>query len=151
MYCPNCGHKVEDNTMYCPECGKLLKKDGNLKRQQDININYELEKKKQPTKALVVEGIGFLFFIYLLLIDRDWEYQGWVEDNGVWVFLIGLVFIAISYFMFKRFKKNQLLTGLGYAGYVVSCIAMVIIIAILILGIPSSILSVIVFNMATGR
>ena len=43
--------------------------------------------------------------------------------------------------MFKRFKKKQPLVGLGYAGYIVSCIAVIIIAIVLVLGVATTILT----------
>lgn len=126
MYCPNCGNKIEDGAKFCPYDGTRLDGNRNSWQQQGANFNYKLDKKKQPTKALVMEGIGLVFFIYLLLVNslanRSSETEAWLNDHGTPVLLIGLVFIGISYFMFKAFKKKQPLVGLGYVGYIVSCI-----------------------------
>ena len=73
MYCSNCGHEVKDGSMFCPYCGVSLDKNRISQKEKDTKFNYKLEKKRQPTKALVVEGIGFVFFIYLLLLNST----GW--------------------------------------------------------------------------
>ena len=112
---------------------------------EDANFDYKLDKKKQPTKALIMEGIGLVFFIYLLLVNslanRSSETEAWLNDHGTPVFLIGLIFIGISYFMFKRFKKKQPLTGLGYAGYIVSCIAVILVAIIIVISIAMLVLT----------
>ena len=145
MYCPNCGNKIKDGAKFCPYDGTRLDENGNSRNQQEANFNYKLDKKKQPTKALVMEGIGLVFFIYLLLVNslanRSSETEAWLNDNGTPVFLIGLIFIGISYFMFKRFKKKQPLTGLGYAGYIVSCIAIVLVAVIIVISIVMLVLT----------
>ena len=145
MYCPNCGNKIKDGAKFCPYDGTRLDGNGNSRNQQEANFNYKLDKKKQPTKALVMEGIGLVFFIYLLLVNslanRSSETEAWLNDNGTPVFLIGLIFIGISYFMFKRFKKKQPLTGLGYAGYIVSCIAIVLVAVIIVISIVMLVLT----------
>ena len=145
MYCPNCGNKIKDGAKFCPYDGTRLDGNGNSRNQQEVNFNYKLDKKKQPTKALVMEGIGLVFFIYLLLVNslanRSSETEAWLNDNGTPVFLIGLIFIGISYFMFKRFKKKQPLTGLGYAGYIVSCIAIVLVAVIIVISIVMLVLT----------
>ena len=145
MYCPNCGNKIEDGAKFCPYDGTRLDGNGNSRNQQEVNFNYKLDKKKQPTKALVMEGIGLVFFIYLLLVNslanRSSETEAWLNDHGTPVFLIGLIFIGISYFMFKRFKKKQPLTGLGYAGYIVSCIAVVLVAIIIVISIVMLVLT----------
>ena len=145
MYCPNCGNKIEDGAKFCPYDGTRLDENGNSRNQQEANFNYKLDKKKQPTKALVMEGIGLVFFIYLLLVNslanRSSETEAWLNDHGTPVFLIGLIFIGISYFMFKRFKKKQPLTGLGYAGYIVSCIAIVLVAVIIVISIVMLVLT----------
>ena len=145
MYCPNCGNKIKDGAKFCPYDGTRLDENGNSRNQQEVNFNYKLDKKKQPTKALVMEGIGLVFFIYLLLVNslanRSSETEAWLNDHGTPVFLIGLIFIGISYFMFKRFKKKQPLTGLGYAGYIVSCIAVVLVAIIIVISIVMLVLT----------
>ena len=145
MYCPNCGNKIKDGAKFCPYDGTRLDGNGNSRNQQEVNFNYKLDKKKQPTKALVMEGIGLVFFIYLLLVNslanRSSETEAWLNDHGTPVFLIGLIFIGISYFMFKRFKKKQPLTGLGYAGYIVSCIAVVLVAVIIVISIVMLVLT----------
>ena len=145
MYCPNCGNKIKDGAKFCPYDGTRLDGNGNSRNQQEVNFNYKLDKKKQPTKALVMEGIGLVFFIYLLLVNslanRSSETEAWLNDHGTPVFLIGLIFIGISYFMFKRFKKKQPLTGLGYAGYIVSCIAIVLVAVIIVISIVMLVLT----------
>lgn len=145
MYCPNCGNKIKDGAKFCPYDGTRLDENGNSRNQQEANFNYKLDKKKQPTKALVMEGIGLVFFIYLLLVNslanRSSETEAWLNDHGTPVFLIGLIFIGISYFMFKRFKKKQPLTGLGYAGYIVSCIAIVLVAVIIVISIVMLVLT----------
>ena len=145
MYCPNCGNKIKDGAKFCPYDGTRLDGNGNSRNQQEVNFNYKLDKKKQPTKALVMEGIGLVFFIYLLLVNslanRSSETEAWLNDHGTPVFLIGLIFIGISYFMFKRFKKKQPLTGLGYAGYIVSCIAIVLVAIIIVISIVMLVLT----------
>ena len=145
MYCPNCGNKIKDGAKFCPYDGTRLDENGNSRNQQEANFNYKLDKKKQPTKALVMEGIGLVFFIYLLLVNslanRSSETEAWLNDHGTPVFLIGLIFIGISYFMFKRFKKKQPLTGLGYAGYIVSCIAIVLVAIIIVISIVMLVLT----------
>lgn len=148
MYCPNCancGNKVEDGAKFCPYDGTRLDGNRNSWQQQGANFNYKLDKKKQPTKALIMEGIGLVFFIYLLLVNslanRSSETEAWLNDHGTPVFLIGLIFIGISYFMFKRFKKKQPLTGLGYAGYIVSCIAVILVAIIIVISIVMLVLT----------
>ena len=145
MYCPNCGNKIKDGAKFCPYDGTRLDENGNSRNQQEANFNYKLDKKKQPTKALVMEGLGLVFFIYLLLVNslanRSSETEAWLNDHGTPVFLIGLIFIGISYFMFKRFKKKQPLTGLGYAGYIVSCIAIVLVAVIIVISIVMLVLT----------
>ena len=145
MYCPNCGNKIKDGAKFCPYDGTRLDENGNSRNQQEANFNYKLDKKKQPTKALDMEGIGLVFFIYLLLVNslanRSSETEAWLNDHGTPVFLIGLIFIGISYFMFKRFKKKQPLTGLGYAGYIVSCIAIVLVAVIIVISIVMLVLT----------
>ena len=147
MYCPNCGNKVNDGAKFCPSCGTRLGENSNSKKQKEVCFNYTSEKKKQPTKALVVEGIGLLFFLYLLLLNsmanRSSETEAWLNDNGSPVFLIGLVFVGISYFMFKKFKKKQPLAGLGYAGYIVSCIAIVIVAIFIVLAVVFAVITLI--------
>lgn len=92
-----------------------------------------------------MEGIGLVFFIYLLLVNslanRSSETEAWLNDHGTPVLLIGLVFIGISYFMFKVYKKKQPLVGLGYVGYIVSCIAVIIIAIVLVLGVVMAVLT----------
>ncbi len=145
MYCPNCGNKIEDGAKFCPYDGTRLDGNRNSWQQQGANFNYKLDKKKQPTKALVMEGIGLVFFIYLLLVNslanRSSETEAWLNDHGTPVLLIGLVFIGISYFMFKAYKKKQPLVGLGYVGYIVSCIAVIIIAIVLVLGVVMAVLT----------
>lgn len=152
MYCRKCGRKLEESERFCGACGEpVVRKAMNptnnefygrqagydhLQRQEDNSRRYGDNMSKQPTKALVVEGIGFLFFIYMAILNGgDFLDQRWLEENGGGVFLIGLIFIVISYFMLRSHKKKYNLYGIGYAGYIISCIAVVIMIVIILLSV----------------
>lgn len=146
MYCSNCGKKLEDNAKFCPACGASLIKpsksegnpdDGIFTPPKPLDMLSWHPKTEQPTKALVMEGIGLLFFIYLIIVNGTGDFldQIWLEEKGPAVFLIGLVFLVISHFMFKRYKKKHALYGFGYAGYIVSCIAAVLLAVMLVMSI----------------
>lgn len=151
MYCKKCGKELGENEQYCSTCGEPSVKmnrnqtDTGRKENEQMEINRpgnrdyvgKIDKtsaKDQPTKALIVEGIGALFFIYLLILNGSSDYtaQSWLQENGAGVFLIGLIFVVVSYFMLKKYKKNHNLHGIGYAGYLVSCIAAIIMAVMLI-------------------
>ena len=86
-----------------------------------------------------------MFFIYLLLINgsRDVETQIWVKRYGGGVFFIGLLFFAIAYFMLKRHKKKHGLQGIGYAAYMISCIAIIIFLIMIVLAVFMAIFTLI--------
>lgn len=138
MYCKKCGAKLEKGNKFCGSCGSAVTKH--------VSSENEI---RQPTRALVVEGIGILFFLYLLLVnsmsDTDISARNWLEDNGAGVFIIGLIFMTVSFFMFKKYKKENSLYGLGYAGYVISCIAIVLLLVMFVLSILTA-LPVILLN-----
>lgn len=155
MYCRKCGKKLEENERFCSVCGEPVAKtdvdqldseqqDNNKMRNDSLQRQVDNSKRyvknnmaDQPTKALIVEGIGILFFIYMLIVNgsSDYNTQKWLEKNGVGVFIIGLIFLVISYFMLKKYKKNHKLYGIGYAGYIISCIAVVLMVAMVIMSI----------------
>lgn len=69
MYCPNCGNKIEDGAKFCPYDGTRLDGNRNSWQQQGANFNYKLDKKKQPTKALVMEG-NWISILYIFIISK---------------------------------------------------------------------------------
>lgn len=103
----------------------------------DSNNKLKNSISDQPTKALVVEGIGILFFIYMMIVNgsSDTVTQAWFQKNGAGVFFIGLIFLVVSYFMLKKYKKNHKLYGIGYAGYILSCIAAILMAVMLIISV----------------
>ena len=155
MYCKKCGKKLEENERYCSACGEPVdmqemdKTDNReqensqmgkdrLQRKNDDNRRFAHNSTADhPTKALIVEGIGILFFIYMLIVNGSGDASDlhWLEENGPGVFFIGLIFIVVSHFMMKKYKKNYRLYGIGYVGYIVSCIAVVLLIVLLLLSI----------------
>lgn len=151
MYCKKCGKELKEGQKYCNQCGEPVDKlnvtGGNQFEKEAFSTqNYRGNpRSNQPTKALVVEGIGFLFFAYLLLVYLRNEYgsKQYLEEEGVGFFLIGIIIIVISYFMFRNYKKKHDLYGLGYAGYIISCIAVVIVFGILAMDLIILIFSII--------
>ncbi len=129
MFCPECGKEVKAGTKFCSQCGTKL-----MESQEESAFRLRQEK-EQPTKAIVVEGIGLLLFIYLLIVNsttnRDINAQIFLEESGPGVFLAGLVFIVVSYFMFRKYKKENHLYGIGYGAYIISCIAVILFAVIL--------------------
>lgn len=155
MYCRKCGKKLEENEKFCSACGEPVNRTHvsqvNDSRQDNVRIsNMRLKDQSgdsnnklknsmsdQPTKALIVEGIGILFFIYMLIANSssDNTAQTWLQRNGAGVFFIGLIFLVVSYFMLKKYKKNHKLYGIGYVGYIISCIAVILMVVMLILSV----------------
>ena len=129
MFCPECGKEVKAGAKFCSQCGTKLV------GIQEENKFRQSQEKEQPTKAIVVEGIGLLLFVYLLIVNsttnRDVNAQIFLEESGPGVFLAGLVFIVISYFMFRKNKKKSNLYGIGYGAYIISCIASILFVVIL--------------------
>lgn len=129
MFCPECGKEVKKGAKFCSQCGRKI-----IKIQEENGLRQWQEKEK-PTKAIVVEGIGLLLFIYLLIVssttNRDVNAQIFLEESGPGVFFVGLVFIVISYFMFRKYKKENNLYGVGYGAYIISCIAVIVFAVIL--------------------
>ena len=125
MFCPECGKEVKAGAKFCSQCGTKLV------GIQEENKFRQSQEKEQPTKAIVVEGIGLLLFVYLLIVNsttnRDVNAQIFLEESGPGVFLAGLVFIVISYFMFRKYKKKSNL----YGAYIISCIASILFVVIL--------------------
>ncbi len=155
MYCRRCGRKLEGNERFCGACGEPVNRtdtnqinnsrqnnapNNNMRfKDQSNGGNNELRSNMsdQPTKALIVEGIGILFFIYMLIVNSssDNTAQTWLQRNGGGVFFIGLIFLVVSYFMLKKYKKNHKLYGIGYVGYIISCIAAIFMVVMLILSV----------------
>lgn len=143
MYCKKCGAKLEEGNKFCSSCGAPIESsEGRNIGIHDVTKHISLKGEsgvRQPTKALVVEGIGILFFLYLLLVNsmsgRDVSAGIWLEDYGAGAFMIGLIFVVVSFFMFRKYKKKNALQGLGYAGYVISCIALVLLLVMVVLSI----------------
>lgn len=100
MYCVNCGKKLEENQKFCSACGQpvvgIKQTENNPKNQYGIE-NNEFRKRQedhkqyiknrtqeQPTKALVIEGFGIVFFAMTIILDRSSDYmdQLWVEKYG---------------------------------------------------------------------
>lgn len=155
MYCRKCGKKLEGNEKFCSACGEPVNRTGasqvndnrldnaqisntSLKDQSDESNNkLKNSMSDQPTKALIVEGIGILFFIYMLIANSssDNTAQTWLQRNGAGVFFIGLIFLVVSYFMLKKYKKTSKLYGIGYVGYIISCIAVILMVVMLILSV----------------
>lgn len=161
MYCRKCGKKLEENEKFCSACGEPVNKIDASQVKDSSQDNVRISNKRlknhsddsnnklknsisdQPTKALVVEGIGILFFIYMMIVNgsSDTVTQAWFQKNGAGVFFIGVIFLVVSYFMLKKYKKNHKLYGIGYAGYILSCIAAILMAVMLII----SVLMVIMF------
>lgn len=152
MYCKKCGKKLGENERFCSACGEpagtpYIRQPGhgqmqNSQPREPYGRDRYTDRpvpSEQPTKALVVEGIGFLFFIYLLIANsrNDFETELWLTKHGAGTFFIGLFFIVISYFMLRKYKKKHRLYGIGYAGYVISCIGGVLMLIMLALAVLS--------------
>lgn len=141
MICPRCKATVADKGKFCTKCGALL--------QENEEIKKSIES-RQPTKALVIEGFGILMFFYVMLVSLSDSYDAkkFIEDGvGTTFVMIGLFLIGIAFIIFRKFKKNFCLTGLGYAGYVLACIGMVFIIIVLIFTVLSLLVSVALFSL----
>lgn len=145
MYCSNCGKELKEGSRFCPGCGMTLREcqdsehfdETVIKSMTDSRkeLNQSVESKvykEQPVKAMIMEGIGFLFFFYLILVSRSDNYddQRFLEKSGPVVFIIGLVFVTISFFMFRRFKKNNNLESIALAAYIISCLGMILMVVV---------------------
>lgn len=116
--------------------------------QSPNNMSGNNNMPAQPTAALVLEGIGLLFFVYLLIANasNDIDAQIFLRESGAGVFFIGLIFIVISFFIFKSHKKKHGLRGIGYAGYIISCIAAVLMLVMLIMSIVSVVITMLLIQ-----
>lgn len=145
MYCKKCGAKIEENNKFCGVCGEPVCSSTQNMEIRNSRMCMGQHNGVMPTKALVTEGIGFLFFVYLLIANSrsnsDYDAEIFLRESGSIFFFVGLVIVVISFFMFKRFKKNNTLQGLGYVGYIASCIALVLLGIIIILSIFMFIMS----------
>ena len=70
----------------------------------DSNLKY---KNILPVKALVFEGIGVaLIILYILITFNKHIIKAPINKNKVLFMIIGLGIVALSFFMFKRYKKT---------------------------------------------
>lgn len=169
-FCPNCGYEVNHYTGNAqkPSVPKNTS-TGNHNSTRQMNNEQEMYTQwqnspapmpqnpnnmsgnnmpAQPTAALVLEGIGFLFFVYLLIANasNDIDAQIFLRESGAGVFFIGLICIVISFFIFKSHKKKHGLRGIGYAGYIISCIAAVLMLVMLIMSIVSVVITMLLIQ-----
>lgn len=174
-FCPNCGYEVnhDTNNAQKPSVPKNTPTGNNNSTRQMHNEQQMRSRQQkspapmpqnpnnmsgnnnmpaQPTAALIVEGIGFLFFVYLMIINGSNNYstQIWAKENSGGVFFIGLIFIVISFFIFKSHKKKHGLRGIGYAGYIISCIAAVLMLVMLIMSIVSVVITMLLIQRHAG-
>ena len=165
MYCAKCGKKLEENQKFCSGCGQPVKEvkqaennrqnKSQMKKEQFENEgNYhrkysENTIQKQPTKALVIEGFGILLLVITRMLDqsRDYTDQLWAAKNGWVLYIIGFILFVIAYVMLKKHKKKYGLQGIGYAGYIISCMGVVIVVIFSVLMIFTMAFS----NMIMGR
>lgn len=161
MYCVNCGKKLEENQKFCSACGQpvvgIKQTENNpqnqygiennefRKRQEDHKQYIKNSTQEQPTKALVIEGFGIVFFAMTIILDRSSDYmdQLWVKKYGWVLYMIGFILLVIPYFIFKKYKKKYGLQGIGYAGYIISCMGTVVVALFIILMIITIALSAI--------
>lgn len=142
MYCKRCGTKLNDEDKFCYNCGESIgsvQKEPTEKREQLV---MDKTNNRYPTKALLVECVGFLFWIYLIIAnsraDNDYKAELFLEDSGIACFVIGLLIVVVSYFLFKKHNKEHGMYGIGYVGYIISCVAIIVCI---FLGVASLLMS----------
>lgn len=144
MYCVKCGKEIEEGQKFCSACGQsvveIKQVESNLqnqygmgneqvqKRQENHNQYIRNSVQEQPTKALVIEGFGIVFFAMMIILDQSSDYRNqlWVQKYGWALYMLGIILLAIPYFIFKRHKKKYGLQGIAYAGYVISCMGIVV-------------------------
>lgn len=110
MRCPYCNHEIEENAKFCEYCGGRL-------NSNPIPVNRG---NANPTGALVTEGIGLLFGILA------WNMSAAAVPVALFFMGLGEILMVASLFSFRRFKKENVLYGLGYFGYIISCIAVIV-------------------------
>lgn len=98
----------------------------------DSNLKY---KNIFPIKALVFEGIGVaLIILYILITFNKHIIKAPINKNKVLFMIIGLGIVALSFFLFERYKKRYCFSStVCYVAYLISIVALIIIISILFL------------------
>ena len=107
----------------------------------------------QPVAALVIEGLGLLFFLYYAFCSssKDVHTQYWIQDNGGGVLCIGFLLIAASFVLFRIYKKKSALHGFGQVGYIASLVLFLLAAILFVLSIVMSIGTLIVMFMIGGN
>ena len=135
MYCVNCGKKLEENQKFCSACGQpvvgIKQTENNpqnqygiennefRKRQEDHKQYIKNSTQEQPTKALVIEGFGIVFFAMTIILDRSSDYmdQLWVKKYGWVLYMIGFILLVIPLciFLLKLHKNAWIYQLSGYS------------------------------------
>ena len=103
MYCLKCGKQVDKTSEYCGSCGTKLSLDDD--KQTDSLINPVTEISSSDTKE---EN-------NLLLVEAIKAAQR-MKKQGAIIFLLGLIFTAISYLSAKEGGTYYVVWGLMFYG-----------------------------------
>ena len=102
---------------------QIIKKSCGIFNNKGTNVHVK--------KALTIELIGIVmigfYIIHWMLTDMQ-ELKNYIP-----FIIIGLIIVASSFIYFYKFKNDQCLTGLNYLAYLVSIVALLIVIAIFLL------------------
>ena len=60
MFCPECGHKIEEDARFCPECGTRVDSGDAVTSKPVLQKAPEEQKGKRPLYGLVFTNIGIL-------------------------------------------------------------------------------------------
>ena len=136
--CVNCKNNLNDGDIFCPYCGadnslqhyNMYSENNNISNiPQSCNLQNYTVPQKQPVSALVVEGIGLLFIIIgVTQLNKT-------NPIGLIGLIIGAVMLIVSFILFKSYKRKNTVEGLGLAGYIISIIGLVLVIAALVIAV----------------
>lgn len=87
-YCPNCGHKLENNSNFCPNCGEKLNNDQNKTNQvfeEETANYYKTHKEYRSIKRVVIAISAVLGIIILAMSIYSYNHRyDYYKVNSGW-------------------------------------------------------------------